>query len=243
MERFQGQTILVTGGTSGIGRATAERLAKEGATVFVTGTNADRLAEVGAIDGITALANDAGDPAAALALAGQLPALDHIFLNAGFGVFTPHNAVTAENFAEQMDVNVRGPMLQVSALADKLKDGGSVLITTSIVQHMSMDASSLYTASKGAMRSYVRVLARELAPRQIRVNGIAPGPIGTDFFARTGMPEEQTSAMAERVAPQVPLGRFGTPEEISNVATFLMSSEASYVTGADFTVDGGMAMH
>ncbi|NRA28799.1 MAG: SDR family oxidoreductase [Parvularculaceae bacterium] len=243
MARFEGQTVLVTGGTSGIGRATAERLATEGATVFVTGTNAERLAEVGAIDGITAIANDAGDPAAAKALAEQLPDLDHLFLNAGFGVFAPHNALTAENFAAQMDVNVRGPILQVAALSDKLKDGGSVLITTSIVQHMSMDASSLYTASKGAMRSYVRVLARELAPRNIRVNGIAPGPIGTDFFARTGMPEEQTSAMAERVAPQVPLGRFGTPEEIANVATFMMSKEASYVTGADFTVDGGMAMH
>ncbi|MEM9838060.1 MAG: SDR family oxidoreductase [Pseudomonadota bacterium] len=243
MARFEGQTILVTGGTSGIGRATAERLASEGAHVFVTGTNQARLEEVGALDGITAIANDASDPAAAQALAEQLPALDHIFLNAGIGLFVPHTDITAESYAAQMDVNVRGPVLQVSALAGKLKDGGSVLITTSVVQHMAMEGGGLYTASKAAIRGYVRILAKELAARGIRANGISPGPVGTDFFARTGIPADQAEEMGKGIAAQVPLGRFGTSEEIANVAAFLLSSEASYITGADITVDGGMTMH
>lgn len=243
MARFDGKTFLVTGGSSGIGKATAERLADEGATVFVTGTNKDRLDDVGAHPNITAIQNDAGDPAAAKALADQLPGLDGVFLNAGMGVFAPHNDIDASAFDRQFDVNVRGPMLQVAALSGKISDGGSVLINTSVVQHMGMEGGSVYSASKAALRSYVRVVARELAGRNIRVNGISPGPIDSNFFSRTGMPDDQAQEMAKQIQSQVPLGRFGEPKEIAGVAAFLFSEDASYVTGADYTVDGGMTMH
>lgn len=244
MARFDGKTFLVTGGSSGIGRATAKRLADEGAKVFVTGTNEERLDEVGGLSpNITALKNDAGDPQAAKALADAVPALDGIFLNAGFGLFAGHNEITPEQYAKQFDVNVRGPMLQMAALSGKLSDNGSVLINTSVVQHMGMQGASLYGATKAAMRNYVRVLAKELAGRGIRANGISPGPIDSNFFDRTGIPEEQAQQMAENIQAQVPLGRFGTPEEIASVAAFLLSDDASYVTGADYTVDGGMTMH
>lgn len=244
MARFDGKTFLVTGGSSGIGRATAKRLADEGAKVFVTGTNEERLGEVGGLSpNITALKNDAGDPQAAKALADAVPALDGVFLNAGFGLFAGHNEITPEQYAKQFDVNVRGPMLQMAALSDKLSDNGSVLINTSVVQHMGMQGASLYGATKAAMRNYVRVLAKELAGRGIRANGISPGPIDSNFFDRTGIPEEQAQQMAENIQAQVPLGRFGTPEEIASVAAFLLSDDASYVTGADYTVDGGMTMH
>lgn len=244
MARFEGKTFLVTGGTSGIGKATAKRLADEGAKVFVTGTNEERLAQVREeIPGVEAFANDAGDPASPQELAAKLPELDGAFLNAGFGVFAPHDQITAEQYAAQFDVNVRGPILQMAAISSKLKEGASVLINASIAQHMGMAAGGLYGPTKAAMRTYVRTLANELAPRNIRANTISPGPIGTDFFGRTGMPADQAQAMAKGIEAQVPLGRFGTPEEIASVATFLLSDDASYVTGADYTVDGGMFMH
>jgi NAD(P)-dependent dehydrogenase (short-subunit alcohol dehydrogenase family) len=243
MARFDGRTYLVTGGTSGIGEATAHRLADEGASVFVTGTNQEKIEKLNGQKGITAFANDASDPGAAKQLADHVDRLDGAFFNAGFGKFLPHDQISAEDFAAQMDVNVRGPMLQMAALSGKLKDGGAVLINTSVVQHTGMDGGSLYAPSKAAVRSYVRVLARELAPRKIRVNGISPGPIDSNFFARTGIPDEQAQQMAENIKNQVPLGRFGEPKEIAGVAAFLFSDDASYVTGADYTVDGGMTMH
>ncbi|MCQ8186571.1 SDR family oxidoreductase [Parvularcula maris] len=243
MARFDGRTYLVTGGTSGIGEATAHRLAEEGASVFVTGTNQEKIEKLNGQKGITAFANDASDPGAAQALAGQVQELDGVFFNAGFGKFLPHDQISAEDFAAQMDVNVRGPMLQMAALSGKVKDGGAVLINTSVGQHMAMPGGSLYLPSKAAMRSYVRVLAKELAPRGIRANGISPGPIDSNFFSRTGMDQGQAEQMAEGIKSQVPLGRFGEPREIAGVAAFLFSDDASYVTGADYEVDGGMSMH
>lgn len=242
MARFDGKTILITGGTSGIGRATAERIASEGGQVIVTGTNPDRIAEVGAIPGITAIKNDAGDPNAAKTLAEEVGHLDGVFLNAGFGVFAPHSEVTAEAYAQQFDVNVRGPILQVAALSDKIKEGGSVLLNTSVVQNMGMEGSSIYAPTKGALNTYMKVLARELAPRGIRSNAVSPGPVGSDFFSRTGIPDDEIAAMGEGIKAQVPLGRFGEPREVAAVAVFLLSDDASYVTGSEYTVDGGMTM-
>lgn len=244
MARFSDKTVLITGGSGGIGKATAKRLFEDMAKVYVTGTNEEKLAQVEAeLPGITPIQNDAGDPAAAKALAAQLPHLDAIFFNAGFGLYGAHDEITPEQYAKQMDVNVRGPMLQMAVLSGKLNDGGAVLFNTSVVQHVGMEGSSLYAASKAALRQYVRVLAKELAPRNIRVNAVSPGPIMTDFIARIGLPEEQQAAMRENLCQLVPLGRVGEAEEIANVAAFLLSKEASYMTGADVTVDGGMTMH
>ena len=242
MARFDGKTILITGGSGGIGRATAERLASEGASLILTGTSEDKLADVAKATGAKTLVNDAGDPQAAHALADAVEGqLDGLYLNAGYGAFSPHDQVDAETFDRQYAVNVRGPALQMAALSPKLKDGGAVLVTGSIVSEMGMQAASLYGGSKGAMRTWVKVLAAELAPRGIRVNAVAPGPIGSDFFARTGIPEEDVKAMGEQIKGMVPLGRFGEPSEIAAVAAFLLSDEASYVTAATWDVDGGMA--
>lgn len=246
MSRFADKTVLVTGGTSGIGLATAKRLQAEGAGVIVTGSRQESLDRAKSeLPGAVRLLNDAGNPDAAAALADAVQdnggQIDAVFLNAGFGRFHPLGEVTPGEFDAHFDVLVKGPLMQAKALAPVIKDGGAVLITTSVVNVMGMEAAAIYGSAKGAARTLVRVLARELAPRGIRVNAVSPGPIGTGFFERTGLSQEEIDGFAEQILSAVPLGRFGKPEEVAAVATFLLSSDASYVTGSEYVVDGGMS--
>lgn len=243
-QRFNGKTVVVTGGTSGIGLATARRLLDEGATVIVTHSReASRSRAEPELPGTEFILNDVCDPGPAgidLASAISDRRIDGLFLNAGQATFAPLGQITSDEFDRQFAILVKAPLLQVQALAPTLRNGASVVITTSTANRMGAPGTAIYAAAKGATRSLVRVLARELAPRRITVTGLSPGLIETNFAERTGMDAEAQAGFREKIAAKVPLGRMGTADEAAAVAAFLLSGEASFVTGSEYVVDGGV---
>ena len=248
MNRFENKNFLITGGTSGFGLAAAKTIADEGGRVAVTGMSEDHLEDArnSLPEGSLVLKNDASDPDAAKALASQIKEamgnLDGLWLNAGYGKFIPVEKNDAETFDHMMNTNVRGPVLQMAAMKEMLNDGAAVLLTSSVAPYLGQAMGAVYGATKAADMALTRAFASDLAPRGIRVNSVAPGPIDTNFLSATGMPEDKQKEFAESVKDQVPLGRFGEAEEVANVALFLLSDQASYVTGGEYFVDGGMTM-
>jgi NAD(P)-dependent dehydrogenase (short-subunit alcohol dehydrogenase family) len=244
--RFSGKTAVITGGSSGIGLATAQRIAAEGGRVAITGTSDKHLEEARAAlpQGALIIRNDAADPAAAGALADQVRAelggIDALFLNAGYGRFAPNDGVDVDFFDRMTNVNVRGPVLQMSALIPVLRDGGSVVLTASVSPYLGQAQGAIYAATKGAVTALARSWAADLAGRNIRVNSIAPGPIATNFAEGMQLSEEELQAFAKSILQRLALKRFGTAEEVAAVACFLLSDDAAYVTGSQYFVDGGM---
>lgn len=246
MSRFEGKRILITGGTSGIGLATALRIVEEGGEVGVTGRSKDHLNEAGKKlpSGSLVLRNDASSAEEAKQLAEavgeKMGKLDGLYLNAGYGAFKEVGQHDTDFFDQMMNTNVRGPLLHMDLLKDNITDGGAVLLTSSVAAYLGQAPGAVYGASKASMAVFARSFSSALAPRQIRVNSIAPGPIETNFFDTAVDDEEQKKEMTEQIRSQVPLGRFGKAEEVAAVACFLLSDDASYVTGSEYVVDGGM---
>jgi NAD(P)-dependent dehydrogenase (short-subunit alcohol dehydrogenase family) len=245
MTRFSDKNILITGGSSGIGLATAKRVTDEGGRVLVTGRSEGHLkdAKDALPDSAVILKNDASDVQAADELAQaakDFGKLDAVFLNAGYGDFRPVEESDAEFFDAMNQVNVRGPVLHLKALKENMADPSSVLVTASVSPYLGQANGAVYAGTKGAVTGMARAWAAELAGKNIRVNTIAPGPIETNFFDNIDLPDEELEKMTQKIKDQVALGRFGTAEEVAAVATFLLSDDSSYVTGSQYMVDGGM---
>jgi len=245
MGKLDRKVALITGGTSGIGAATAIRFQEEGATVVVTGSNPATLeAARHAMPGIEVMASDAGDVPAIAALVdavkGKHGRIDVLFVNAGIGKFAPISMVDQEFFDALFNINVRGAYFVIKHAAAVMPDGGSIILIASVSGAMGGVGQTVYGATKAAVRSFGRTFAGELAPRRIRVNTISPGPIDTPIFGKAGVPPEQLASVVEGLIAQVPLGRVGKAEEVAAAAVFLGSDESSFTTGAELFVDGGM---
>ena len=247
-ERLKNKVAVITGGTTGIGFATAKRFIDEGARVVLTGTNPKTLdvARSQLNDRAEVIASDAssGDDIKALFahVVKTLGKIDVLFLNAGIARFAPWEEHSEEDFDRQFAINVKGPWLAIKHAIPALNDGASIVATTSVANQMGMPGASAYAATKAALRQLVRTAAAERSPRGIRVNALSPGPIETPIFGETGMPAEAIEEMAGGLKSQVALGRFGTSKEVANLALFLASDESSYVQGQEIAVDGGVTL-
>jgi len=245
MNRFKGKTALITGGTTGLGLATAKLFIEEGARVIVTGRNPETIkaaqAELG--DNATVVSSDAtllpDMDDLATKVKETFGKLDVLFVNAGYGHFMPFEAVTEAVYDEMLNLNAKGPYFIVQKLAPLMPEGSSVVFTTSIANVKAVPTLSAYGAAKAALRAMTRSLAAELLPRGIRVNAVTPGPIGsTDVMHKVGMPKETQDQVYLQMAESVPMKRLGKPEEIAKAVAFL-AVDATFTTGAEFPVDGG----
>jgi NAD(P)-dependent dehydrogenase (short-subunit alcohol dehydrogenase family) len=244
--RLAGKVAVITGGNSGIGLASALLFQKEGAKIALLGRDKKTVSSA-----IEALGADAlgfvGDVSSQKDLQEfyrqvkeRFDRIDVLFVNAGVYGTQPFAEVTDESFDHIFDINVKGAFYSVQKALPLLHKGASIVITTSVVDQKGLPGASIYSASKAAVRSFVRVFATELLEKGIRVNAVAPGPTETPIFARTGATTEQLAQMKEHLTSRVPMNRLGTSDEVAKAALFLASDDSSFTTGAEIMVDGGI---
>jgi len=247
MGKLEGKIALVTGANSGIGLATAKSFVTEGAYVYITGRRDSELARAAAAiaSNVTAVPGDVSKPADLDRLFAQIlrekGRLDIVFANAGVAKFAPLGTITEEFYDSIFDVNVKGLLFTVQKALPLMPEGGSIIVNASVVASKGLPANSVYSATKAAVRSFARTWTTDLKSRRIRVNAVSPGSIDTpglnDLLASSEVGEQRRKAITNAV----PLGRFGTSDEIAKAVVFLASDDASYVTGAELFVDGGFA--
>ncbi len=245
--KLEGKVAVVTGGSSGIGLATAERFVAEGAYIFITGRRQAELdaavkrmgANVAAVRGD--VSNLADLDRLYEVVKREKGRVDVLFANAGGGEFVPLGSITEEHFDKTFAINVKGLLFTVQKALPLFKDGGSIILNASIASIKGLEAFSVYSATKAAVRSFARSWTVDLKGRKIRVNALSPGPIDTPILGNLAPTKEGLAQVKAGLVAGVPMGRMGQPDEIAKAAVFLASDDSSYVTGIELFVDGGMA--
>jgi NAD(P)-dependent dehydrogenase (short-subunit alcohol dehydrogenase family) len=240
-KKLEGKTAVITGGTEGIGLATARLFAEEGAYVFITGRRRKELDE--AVKAIGSRVSGIQGDVARLADLDRLyetvarlkRRIDIVFANAGVGEFAALGSISEEHFDKLFNINVRGTLFTVQKALPLMNDGGSIILNGSVASVKGTAAFGVYAASKAAIRSFVRTWTNDLKDRHIRSNVVSPGPINTPLTSR------QSADVIARIVSTVPMGRMGKPDEIAKAALFLASDDSSFVTGIELFVDGGRA--
>jgi len=244
--RLLNKTALITGGTGGIGLATARRFLEEGARVAVTGTNPERLAAMRETLGpeVLALRGDAGDVAAqrsiAQAVGEAFGRLDAVFINAGLAQVRPLEQWDETQFDRSVAVNLKGPFFLVQALLPIFANPASIVLNASIGAHIGMAGTAVYGATKAGLISLAKTLSGELIGRGIRANVISPGPTATSIFERMGLSATEQDATKAALTNQIPLGRMGEPREIADAVVYFASDESRFIVGSELVIDGGM---
>jgi NAD(P)-dependent dehydrogenase (short-subunit alcohol dehydrogenase family) len=245
--KLQNKIAVITGGNSGIGLATAHEFKAQGARVVIIGRKPEAVAaaakEIGGDTlGLVADVSKVAELDAAFrAISEKFGRVDVLFANAGIAKFLPFGEVTEEFFLEQTATNVKGAYFTAQKALPLLSEGASVIFTSSTVAHFGMPGSSVYSMTKVALINLAKTLAVELAPKKIRVNVVSPGPIATPIFSKMGLPEAAVNELGGAILAQVPLARFGEAAEIAKAVAYLASADATFVTGTELLVDGGLA--
>ncbi len=245
--KLEGKIAVITGGNSGIGLATAKRFVTEGAYVFITGRRQKQLdlavSEIGKnVIGIQSdVSNLADIDKLYNTVKDEKNHIDIIFANAGIAQFAPLEKISEEHFVKIFSINVKGLLFTVQTLLPIFQEGGSIILNASIGSSKGIEESSVYSATKAAVRSFARTWTVDLRHRKIRVNAISPGPIDTPIFSNLTQNEEQSEQFKKNIVNTVPMRRMGNPDEVAKVVSFLASDDSSYITGIELFVDGGLA--
>ncbi|NVK63270.1 MAG: SDR family oxidoreductase [Flavobacteriales bacterium] len=244
MSELKNKVAVITGGNSGIGYATAEELKSRGAIVVITGRNSEKVAAAASNLQVKGVVADVSNVSAIDHMVEQVKSdfgkVDILFVNAGIFQPAPVGQITEEMFDHQMGINFKGAVFTTEKFLPILNEGASIINLSSVNAYAGMANTAVYAASKAALNAYTRTAATELAPRKIRINAVNPGPVNTPIFEKTGMEEEQLNGFAEAMKNRVPLKRFGRPEDIAKLVAFLASDDASFITGSEYNIDGGI---
>ncbi|MGE8340790.1 MAG: SDR family oxidoreductase [Flavobacterium sp.] len=247
MKSLENKVAIVTGGNSGIGYAAAADLVSKGAKVIVTGRNKEALAKEETELKVTGIVADQSDLKSIDNLVEEVKAkfgkVDILFLNAGIAAFAPLDSASEDHYDSIMNVNVKGVYFTVQKVLPILNDGGSIIFNTSVNAHVGMPNSSVYAASKAAVLSLNKVFAVELASRKIRVNAVSPGPIETPLYGKVGLEKEEVEGLGSALGEKILLKRFGQAAEVAKTVSFLASEDASFITGSEIVVDGGLIVN
>lgn len=248
MNRLQGKVALVTGGNSGIGLAAAKLFAMEGARVIVTGRRQsvldDAVRQIG--HGALGIQGDVADVEhhafAAQTVRERFGALDVYMANAGVITIAHSTGVTADEYDTQFNVNTRGVFFGVQSVVPVMRDGGSIILTSSLAATKALDGHAVYAGTKAAIGAFARNWALELRERRVRVNVLSPGPVDTSILSKLGIPEADQPTFLKTMADMIPAGRLGEPDELAKAALYLASDDSSFVNGTELHVNGGMSL-